>query len=75
MAMLLSLVLYWGVYAIVALGAAFGSQDDVPVRLYALAPIVAKLAPIGDTIMISWTNQQVQTTLGMAAKEDEKKSK
>ncbi len=70
MVMTVSLLLYWGLYGIVAVSAAVGSVNDVPVRLFALAPLVAKLAPIGNTFLVHWSNQQ--TSLG---KGEEKKSK
>lgn len=62
MMMLVCLAFYWGVYAMVAVGATMGPSDEVPSRLYALAAVMSKLAPIGDTLLISWTNHQVQAT-------------
>ncbi|XP_072050748.1 visual pigment-like receptor peropsin isoform X4 [Amphiura filiformis] len=69
MVMTLSLLLYWGVYGIVAVAAGVGSASNVPIRLYALAPVIAKLAPIGNTILVHWTNQQT-STIGKATKEE-----
>ena len=62
MMMLIGLICYWGCYGIVAIGSTLGPRDEVPVRLYALAPVLSKIAPIGDTLLISWTNQQEPTT-------------
>ncbi|XP_071476192.1 RPE-retinal G protein-coupled receptor-like [Diadema antillarum] len=42
---MLVLCLYWGCYGFVALGSAIGGPDTVPVRIYALAPLLAKLCP------------------------------
>ncbi|XP_033643706.1 RPE-retinal G protein-coupled receptor-like [Asterias rubens] len=57
---LFSLIVYWGAYGIVALWAALDDIHNVPLRLVAAAPILAKICPIGNTVMQVLTNRNIR---------------
>ena len=56
---LTSLMLCWGAYGIVAVYAAADDVMNIPILFVAMAPILAKLCPIGNAVLQLLTNQEL----------------
>ncbi|XP_038060596.1 visual pigment-like receptor peropsin isoform X2 [Patiria miniata] len=70
---LLSLVVYWGAYGVVALWAAADDIDNVPIQLVAAAPLMAKICPIGNAVLQGLTNQSLRSFDGEESRAADKK--
>ncbi|XP_022087444.1 RPE-retinal G protein-coupled receptor-like isoform X2 [Acanthaster planci] len=70
---LMSLVVYWGAYGVVALWAVADDISSVPLHLVAAAPLLAKICPIGNAALQALTNQDIRSVQGEESREADKK--